>query len=182
MERSTSTGDADLGVGERPAGPFVADAIVIVTLSSPREKFWGAILDLAPAGLSVRGIDLNSFEDFAGMVKAGELVTPAAVFFPMHRIERIEIDSRAGDIPSLQERFRAKTDREFAFLIGRTTQPAIQVGCTLADAQLRLIEATLASVDHDLTQAARILAVGEDDLRGWLERARAALRPSRQGA
>ena len=34
---------------------FVAGALVIVTLSNPREKFWGMILALAPEGLSVSG-------------------------------------------------------------------------------------------------------------------------------
>lgn len=98
-------------------GPFVAGALVLVTLNTPREKFWGAILELVPAGLSVRGIELNSFEDVATMVKAGELVTPAAVFFPMHRIERVDLDARNGDIPSLAERFRSKTGHDFAGLL-----------------------------------------------------------------
>ena len=182
MQRGSPTGGVDLGADERPAGPFVAEAIVLITLNSPREKFWGAILDLAPAGLSVRGIDLNSFEDFAGLVKAGELVTPAAVFFPMHRIERIEIDSRAGDIPSLRERFQAKTGQDFARLIGPATQPFIPVGSTLAEAQRRLVEATLASVEQDLGRAARILDLPEDELKRWLERSRGAAGPSRQGA
>ena len=98
-------------------GPFVPGALVLITLNSPREKFFGAILDLAPPGLSVRGIELNSFEDVATMVKAGELVTPAAVFFPMHRIERVDLDARSGEIPSLAERFFSKTGHDFAGLL-----------------------------------------------------------------
>jgi hypothetical protein len=98
-------------------GPFASNAVVLVTLNAPREKFWGAILNLAPAGVSVRGIDLNSFEDFIRQVKAGDLVTPNAVFFPMHRIERIELDLHNGDIPSLQERFQTKTGFEFSQLV-----------------------------------------------------------------
>ena len=105
------------GTSAHAFGPFVAGALVLVTLNSPREKFWGAILDLAPPGLSVRGIELNSFEDVATMVKAGELVTPAAVFFPMHRVERIDLDARSGEIPSLAERFFSKTGHDFAGLL-----------------------------------------------------------------
>ncbi len=105
-------------------GPFASNAVVLVTLNSPREKFWGAILNLAPAGISVRGIDLNSVEDFIRQVKAGDLVTPNAVFFPMHRIERIELDLRNGDIPSLQERFQAKTGFEFPDLLREFSAPA----------------------------------------------------------
>lgn len=93
--------------------PFVAGAVVLVSLSSPREKFWGTILELAPAGVSLRGIELSCFEDFSRQVKAGDSVTPNAVFFPMHRVERIELDSHNGEIPSLQERFAGKTGCEF---------------------------------------------------------------------
>jgi hypothetical protein len=98
---------------------FASGVVVLVTLSNPREKFWGAILDISPAGLSVRGLDLNSFDDFVRLVRSGEPTSLGAVFFPMHRVERVEIDARNGDIPSLQERFHSKTDREFTELIGR---------------------------------------------------------------
>jgi hypothetical protein len=93
---------------------FSRGQIVLVTLNTPREKFWGALLELSPAGLSLRGIDLNSLEDFARQVKSGDAVSPGAVFFPMHRVERMELDARNGDIPSLCERFFAKTNREFS--------------------------------------------------------------------
>ena len=86
--------------------------------NTPREKFWGAILEITAAGLSVRGIDLNSFDDFIGLVREGEPVSPSAVFFPMHRIERIELDLRNGDIPSLAERFASKSGHDFAEVLG----------------------------------------------------------------
>lgn len=98
--------------------PFVKGTIVLVTLNTPREKFWGAVLTISPSGVSIRGIDLNSFEDFARLVKAGENVTPASVFFPMHRVERIELDARNGDIPSIGERFENRTGRSLESLSG----------------------------------------------------------------
>jgi hypothetical protein len=85
---------------------------VIVTLSNPREKFWGMILALVPEGLSLSGAELASFEDLTVMVKEGEPFTPAMVFFPMHRIERVELDSPDGSLPSLSQRFLAKTGLE----------------------------------------------------------------------
>ncbi len=91
---------------------FARGAIVLVTLNSPREKFWGAVLELTTAGLGVRGIDLNSLDDFARLVRDGEPVAPSAVFFPMHRVERIELDARNGNIPSLAERFSGKSGRD----------------------------------------------------------------------
>jgi hypothetical protein len=92
-----------------PRDPFQAGAVVIVTLGNPREKFWGMILALAPEGLSLSGTELASFEDLTVMVKDGEPVTPAVVFFPMHRIERVELDLPDGSLPSLSQRFLAKT-------------------------------------------------------------------------
>jgi hypothetical protein len=67
------------------------------------------ILWLAPEGLSMTGIELASFEDLVVMVKDDEPFTPAVVFFPMHRIERIELDLPDGSLPSLSQRFLAKT-------------------------------------------------------------------------
>jgi hypothetical protein len=98
--------------------PFNKGAMVLVTLNTPREKFWGAVIDISPSGIAMRGIDLNSFEDFARLIKAGENATPASVFFPMHRVERIELDARNGDIPSLSERFEDRTGQEFTTLSG----------------------------------------------------------------
>ena len=98
---------------------FAPGAVVLVTLSSPREKFWGVLLGVSAAGISLRGLDLNSFEDFVHLVRAGEPATPAAVFFPMQRVERMEADEHSGDIPSLKERFQEKTGRPLAYLFGR---------------------------------------------------------------
>lgn len=92
--------------------PFSPGSLVIATLSNPREKFWGMILALAPAGLSLSGVELASFEDLAVMVRDGEPFTPAVVFFPVHRIERVELDLPDGNLPSLSQRFLAKTGLE----------------------------------------------------------------------
>ncbi len=111
---------------------FLPGALVIVTLGNPREKFWGMILELAAEGLSLSGAELASFEDLAAMVKEGEPFTPAVVFFPMHRIERVELDLPDGNLPSLSERFLAKTGLEPCAALtpsipARTVQaPAIQ--------------------------------------------------------
>ena len=96
----------------RSGGPFLPGAVVIATLSNPREKFWGMILALAPEGLSLSGAELASFEDLTVMVRDGDPFTPAVVFFPMHRIERVELDLPDGSLPSLSQRFLAKTGLE----------------------------------------------------------------------
>jgi hypothetical protein len=92
--------------------PFRPGVLVIATLCSPREKFWGMILALSSNGLSLSGAELASFEDLTVMVRDGEPLTPAIVFFPMHRIERVELDLPDGNLPSLSQRFFAKTGLE----------------------------------------------------------------------
>ena len=91
---------------------FAPGALVIATLCNPREKFWGMILALAPEGLSLSGAELASFEDLTVMVRDGEPFTPAVVFFPMHRVERVELDLPDGGLPSLSQRFLSKTGLE----------------------------------------------------------------------
>jgi hypothetical protein len=94
------------------AGPFCAGAIVIVTLASPREKFWGAILQLSAIGLSLRGVDLSSFDDFISQIREGEPIAAGVMFFPMHRVERVELDLPEGTLPSLAQRFAQKTGQD----------------------------------------------------------------------
>ena len=104
--------DSDDSRKARVAGvenPFHCGAMVLLTLGNPREKFWGAILALTVQGLSLAGIELGSFEDLVSMMKAGDPASCGVVFFPMHRIERVELDSPDGNIPSLSQRFTAKT-------------------------------------------------------------------------
>ena len=83
--------------------------MVVTTLADPREKFWGTILSLSPEGLSRRGIELASFEDLVALIKDGEPFSLSVVFFPMHWVERMELDLPDGNIPSLSQRFTSKT-------------------------------------------------------------------------
>jgi hypothetical protein len=92
--------------------PFRQGALVIATLNNPREKFWGAILHLSGEGLSLRGVDLSSFDDLALQIKNGEAFTSGVVFFPMHRVERMELDLPEGNILSLAQRFAEKTGQD----------------------------------------------------------------------
>lgn len=85
-------------------------SIVILTLNSPRERIWGELVALTPAGITVRGIELNAFEEVLRQIAAGEagLGALSTVFYPMHRIERMALDETVGEIPSLAERFQSK--------------------------------------------------------------------------
>jgi hypothetical protein len=99
--------------------PFRAGIMVVVTLGNPREKVWGAILALSAEGLSLCGIELASFDDLISLLKDGEPFSPGVVFFPMHRVERMELDLPDGSIPSLSQRFTNKTGLDPATVLLR---------------------------------------------------------------
>jgi hypothetical protein len=86
------------------------NSIVICTLNSPKEKIWGLLMSLNAAGISMRGIDINSFDDFVRQVvnQEEDIVGMASVFFPMHRVERIVSDEPSGTLPSLSDQFYKK--------------------------------------------------------------------------
>jgi hypothetical protein len=91
-------------------------SIVVVSLHSPKEKLWGELLELTTAGISLRGIDLSSFDDFIRQIlhPEGERMGLPTLFFPMLRIERIALDEARGSIPSLAETFEQKVGRSLA--------------------------------------------------------------------
>jgi hypothetical protein len=88
-------------------------SIVIVSLHSPKEKVWGELLAINPSGITVRGIDLNSFDHFIRQMNQpdSERVGFPTVFFPMHRVERVALDEPSGSIPSMDELFARKLGR-----------------------------------------------------------------------
>jgi hypothetical protein len=89
--------------------------IVIIVLHNPREKFWGVLRELSPAGVYARGIDLNAFDEFTRAVRNGDAFYGVSeVFFPMWRVERLSKDESTGDIQSMSEQFRQRTGMDIA--------------------------------------------------------------------
>ena len=85
---------------------------VIMVLHSPREKCWGVLDEISMAGVFLRGIDLNAFDDWLRAVVNDEaFMGPADLFFPMWRVERVTKDEREGEIPSLAEQVEKRTGR-----------------------------------------------------------------------
>ena len=88
-------------------------SIVVISLHSPKEKIWGELLNINPSGVTLRGIDLNSFDHFVNQINDphGERTGLPTVFFPMNRVERISLDEPSGSIPSMSEVFARKAGR-----------------------------------------------------------------------
>ena len=91
------------GTGIAPGAP------VIVNLQNPRGKVWGVLRELNAAGVWVRGIDLDTFEDWVQMIVRGERnMGLTHVFLPMWRVERVSLDESVDEIPSLAAQFYAR--------------------------------------------------------------------------
>lgn len=99
---------------------FVPGAPILVYLHTPRERVFGLLLSLLPAGVAVRGIDLGSLEDWIRQEQRGDPPGLGLVssFYPMTRVERIERDETVGDIESVADRFARSTGRTVAAAAG----------------------------------------------------------------
>lgn len=88
-------------------------SMVVVSLHDPKERIWGQLLAITQAGITVRGIDLNSFDDFVRQVRnpEEEAARLATLFYPMLRVERIALDEPQGSIPSLAQTFERQVGR-----------------------------------------------------------------------
>jgi rhomboid protease GluP len=112
-QSSPAAGKSALLYSQHKAPILDPHSIVVVSLHSPREKVWGELLDINPSGVTLRGIDLNSFDHFVRQINEpdGERIGLPTIFFPMNRVERVSLDEPAGSIPSMNELFARKIGR-----------------------------------------------------------------------
>jgi hypothetical protein len=102
---------------------FVPGNAVVVYLHTPREKVFGVLVALQPAGIVVRGLDLAALDDFVRQEARREtglgLVT---LFYPMSRVERMERDESVGGIEGIADRFRRETGRSILEAAGLSSR------------------------------------------------------------
>ena len=89
-------------------------SFVLVHLSGPREKFWGLLEHSDASGVTVRGLAVEGFEEWLREIarEASPTFSPATVFFPLHRVERISMDETVGEAVSLADRFRRQIGKD----------------------------------------------------------------------
>ena len=99
---------------------LTAGDAVIVYLQNPKEKVWGLLVSLGPAGIVVRCIDLAAFDDW--MRQEARRDEPylglSTVFYPMNRVERMERDQTTGPVISYSDRFAREVGRSVRQVIG----------------------------------------------------------------
>jgi hypothetical protein len=99
---------------------FDKNALVIINLVSPKEKLFGVLTALSAAGITMRAINLDSFDDWVRQVVHGEesnldLIT---MFVPLFRVERIFLDEPSGAIKSYAQRFEDAVGSPLAKYLG----------------------------------------------------------------
>jgi hypothetical protein len=98
---------------------------VVIVLHSPREKCWGMLDEINQAGVFLRGLDLNAFDDWVSAVTHEEqFVGFGDLFFPLWRVERILRDESAGGVPSLSEQVERRTGQTLEKLLRTDTSNA----------------------------------------------------------
>ena len=112
--------DDALGIYDLAAG-----SPVLLFLHSPKEKVWGLLLSLGPAGIVVRGIELAAFEDWMRQEARGEehVLGLVTLFYPLHRVERLERDETVGPVQSYAERFAREVGRPILEVLGLLAPP-----------------------------------------------------------
>jgi hypothetical protein len=89
-------------------------AIVVVDCMNPKEKLWGVLIRLDAIGAVVRGLDLNSVEDWLRQEKSDgpSYIGPSTVFIPVHRLQRVYLDESRPGVPSFADRYVEACGRE----------------------------------------------------------------------
>ena len=85
-------------------------SILIAHLVNPTEKLWGVLHSLESTGVTLRGINVESFEDWIAQVNRDEpqALGLSTMFVPLFRIERIFLDEQVGAVESYCQRFERR--------------------------------------------------------------------------
>lgn len=102
-----------------------AGTLVLLHLVDPKEKYWGLLVAMSPAGVTLRGIDVALFDDWARQQRAAaeEELGVTTLFVPMHRVEKIFEDARVGSVASYAERFFEIVGRDVRQFLRREPFP-----------------------------------------------------------
>jgi hypothetical protein len=89
-------------------------ALVVVHCTNPREKHWGLLLRIDELGVVLRGLDLESVEDWLAQERGGgdALITPSTFFLPTHRMIRLDLDETGPVVVGYGDRFARECDRD----------------------------------------------------------------------
>jgi hypothetical protein len=104
-------------------GAIGSGDLVVVHCANPKEKLWGLIASLDAVGLTLRGLDLGSVEDWMRQERSGSppLIQPTTLFLPMHRVLRIDLEESSDAVESYGDRFAEACGRDVRKALGGGT-------------------------------------------------------------
>lgn len=143
---------------------------VLVNLQNPREKVWGILLSIQASGITVRGIDLNSFDDWSRSAGRGDTeMGLSTMFLPIHRVERVNEDESIGSVRSFAELFEERVGKDVWSYLG--LKPGLPSGdavrsdwMSLREAEIDYVERVIEDCEGDRAAAAQILGLTESEL------------------
>jgi hypothetical protein len=99
---------------------FAPNALVIVNLVQPKEKFFGVLRTLSAAGITMRAMNLDTFDDWIHQIARAEEaeIEMVTMFVPLFRVERIFLDEPAGAVKSYSQRFEQVVGRNVGDYLG----------------------------------------------------------------
>ena len=99
---------------------FDSNSLVLLNLVNPKEKFFGVLRALSAAGVTMRAINLDSFDDWIRQIARDEEtdIDMFTMFVPLFRVERIFLDEPAGAIQSYAQRFEQVVGRSVQSYLG----------------------------------------------------------------
>ncbi len=86
-------------------------SFVVLYLVNPNEKYWGVLCAVDPPGITLKGINLSSFDDWVRAIHHGgeePSLGLTTIFFPLHRVERMFLDETMGQVESLCQSFERR--------------------------------------------------------------------------
>ena len=102
----------------RISDAFTKGTPVLVVLQNPREKCWGLLDEITTAGVFLRGLDLNAFDEWIHAILHNEgTIGLGSLFFPMWRVEKLSKDESLAGVPSLAEQVEQRTGRRLEEII-----------------------------------------------------------------
>ena len=109
--------EGGLAVSVMDPGPGLP---IVLCLHEPREKKWGILLKMAPAGLWMRGIELDAFEDWAREVASGQeqALGLTTFFIPFLRVDKVVADESCGAVPALYHKLESIIGRSVESVVG----------------------------------------------------------------
>lgn len=89
-------------------------SLVVLHCANPREKLWGLLIKMDGLGMVVRGLDLESVEDWLAQERGGgeALISPSTFFVPTHRLIRIDLDESGPVVTGYGDRFSRECERD----------------------------------------------------------------------